>query len=758
MHRIIIASKSIGFCGGVANAVTLAKQFLDKHNQFLYSIGSIIHNEIVISQLSEKGLITVEKADEIPNNSTVLIRAHGCESSTLDLLKEKNCKLIDATCPSVKIIHKNVLQYSNNGFQIIIYGNPNHPEVKGIASIAKNAVIIEDINDFTFLTLSDKFYIVFQTTFSTKDISYLLNNLQSIAIKDNKSVDIFNSICYTTLARRDSCSKVLSLSDVMIILGDKASNNTVELYNIARANCNKVYFISNLDELNINLKEIMNNKNIGIFTGASTPNGLVLEVIKLMKEESTNIEIVDTDESNTNNEVNIRTPEVNSSDQQNEFMDKVMSMPVPNNSKQLNIGDIKSVHVVAIDDEGRLQVSYGDGSIKNDLGIIEKDEIDPDADIKEGDDILAVVINTEQKHQILFSHIKCVAIIKEEEKIELLKQGHDVELKCTGVNRNETKLLCEVGRYKVFVPKSKIELNGVKGKLDQYIGKTLTLRLLTEDDEEPKEGTKKHIKSNKVLHAGQKEILQEKEDAFWNEVAVVGNVVKGTVVRFGKKNNHPFGAFVSVNGHDCLAHISELSWNRIKDPSEVLTEGEEYDFIVKEADRATNKVSLSYRELQKSPIEIIEEKYPVGSTVEGKVERIMPFGAFVSMGENIDGLVHISQIAHQRVEDINDFLKVGDTIKAKVTKYDKNKISLSIKELIEKPEHDENRLLKNKLDKEAVKVSREESKAKPKTKKKENNNDSDSSYISSTTTGATFGDTEQGQKLFKQLQEDKNNK
>lgn len=760
MCKIIISGRSIGFCSGVAKAISLAKATLNNHNNIpLYSIGPIIHNENVISQLEKTGLKTVSTVEEIPNNSKVLLRAHGCELSVIEKLREKKCFFIDATCSSVKIIRKKVLQYSNNGFQVIIYGDTSHPEVRGIASMAKNAIVIDDINDFSYLDYSDKFYVVFQTTFSTMNFTSIVNKLQSIAIKENKLVDIFNSICYTTLARRDSCREVLSLSDVMIVLGDKESNNTLELYKTAKANCDKVYYISNLIELTKSLKKIINNKNIGIITGASTPVELVLEVIALMKEEKSNIEVIDIDENkNVDNVGADITSEETVLDQQNTFMDEVMdSMPDFKKPKKNNKGDIMEVHVVAIDDEGRLQVSWGDANIKNDFGIIEKNEISPDSNIKEGDDILAYVINPEQKHQVEFSQIKCAEIIKEEEKIKLLKQGHDVEIKCTGINRNETKLVCEVGRYKVFVPKSQIQLYMVKN-LKQYVGKTLNLRLLPPMEEtEGEEGTKKRIKSKEILHAGQKAILQEKEDVFWNDIAIVGNVVKGTVVRYGIKDNHVFGAFVSVNGHDCLAHISELSWERITDPSEVLEKGKEYDFVILEADRTKNKVSLGFRQLQKAPIDIIAEKYPVGSTVEGKVERIMPFGAFISMGENIDGLVHISQIAHQRVENIDDFLKVGDTVKAKVMKYDDNKVSLSIKALIEKPVFDENIVVKAKTAKDSIKDNKEDSKSKTKPRKKEVSNDSNSSYISSITTGATFGDTEQAQKLIKQLQ-DKENK
>lgn len=770
MCKIILSYNSLGFCNGVKTAVKIAEESIKKTNK-LFCIGKLIHNEEVLTQLQKQGLILIDNEEEIPPFSNVLIRAHGCPKETTEKLKRKGCSVIDATCLSVKLIHNKVIEYMNRGYKIIIYGEKNHPEVKGINSMSDyRGIIIEDIKDFSFLKEGEKFLVVFQTTFNTQKHAELLNKLQYMAIKNDKLVDIFDSICYTTLARRKGCKKVLSLSDLAIVLGDKNSNNTRELYNTAKTFCNDVYYLSNLEESKEVIGEIINKKrNIGIITGASTPDRLIMEVIALMKEENPNIEVVNIDETNivSNEKASTDVVDVPSTQKQenvskteNEtketmdtvvnFMDKVMdSIPEDKKQRPLRKGQILDVEVVEITEEGDLKVSWGgESATKNDLGSIPKSEISENIIIQVGDNIQAVVIDTNQKHEVGFSQKESEKILQEEKKIELLKAGKDVEVKCTGIGANDSGLQCKVGRYEIFVPKSQIHLRMVKN-LKPYLGKMLNLRLLP-----PKEDAPAKKSNSRTLYAGQRAILQEKEDIFWNEIAIVGNVVKGTVARYGVKDNHIFGAFISVAGHDCLAHISELSWDRINDPSEVLEKGKEYNFVVLEADKEKNKVSLGYRQLQKAPIDIIAEKYPEGSIVEGKVERIMPFGAFVSIGEKVDGLVHISQISHQRVEDINEFVKVGDTVSAQVIKYEGSKVSLSMKALIEPTYEEDAKVIKTrkKTEKLSPDYGRE---IKGKGRRRELVESKD--YISSTTTGATFGDTEQAQKLMRQLEEQDGN-
>lgn len=239
-------------------------------------------------------------------------------------------------------------------------------------------------------------------------------------------------------------------------------------------------------------------------------------------------------------------------------------------------------------------------------------------------------------------------------------------------------LLGKIGSYTVFVPASQIRIGYVKN-LEDYTSKKLRLRALP-----PKEGEEEKRRNPKLIVASQRVILEEekaaKEEAFWSTM-VPGAIVSGKVKRFSA-----FGAFVSVKGFDCLAHISDLSWNKITDPSKVLTIGETYDFVVLKVDREAGKISLGYKQLQKKPYEIAAEKYPVGTVIKGKVERIFPFGAFVSIEDGVDGLVHVSQISHNWTKDANEVLKVGDEVEAKIIGFEDNRITLSIKELLPAPE------------------------------------------------------------------------
>ena len=163
----------------------------------------------------------------------------------------------------------------------------------------------------------------------------------------------------------------------------------------------------------------------------------------------------------------------------------------------------------------------------------------------------------------------------------------------------------------------------------------------------------------------------------------MGEIVEGKVLRFAN-----FGAFVSVRGFDCLAHLSDLSWNNIKEPSEVLELNKTYEFVVLKLDREANRVSIGYKQLQPHPWQIAAENHPVGSVCKGKVARILPFGAFVEIEPNIDGLLHISNVSWDWISDINQVLKVGDEIEVAILEFDaeNKRVTLSRKATMQAPE------------------------------------------------------------------------
>lgn len=343
-------------------------------------------------------------------------------------------------------------------------------------------------------------------------------------------------------------------------------------------------------------------------------------------------------------------------------------------------------------------ISAGDNGIyvaiggKKD-GFIDKNEATLDgnynpADFKEGDEVQATILAV-NKEYVSLSKKDVDAIRQEEAEAEKALAQGEFSLTMTEVVKGG--LRGRLGQYTIFVPASQIRM-GYVSNLEDYKGKTLRLTLMppkekeatTAEGEEAVQSEDKPQKKSRYLFASQRIILErekkEKEDMFWDNIHV-HDIVTGKVKRFTQ-----FGAFVNVRGFDCLAHISELSWNKITDPSTVLTIGESYDFVVLKMDRETGKISLGYKQLQKKPYEVAAEKFPVGTVIKGKVERIFPYGAFVSIDDGVDGLVHVSQISHNWIKDANEALTVGQEVEAKIIGFDDNRITLSIKELLPAPE------------------------------------------------------------------------
>lgn len=393
-------------------------------------------------------------------------------------------------------------------------------------------------------------------------------------------------------------------------------------------------------------------------------------------------------------------------------------------------------------------------------GFIDKSEASLDgnynpADFKEGDEVQATILAV-NKEYVSLSKKEVDAIRQEEAEAEKALSQSEFSLTMTEVVKGG--LRGRLGQYTIFVPASQIRM-GYVSNLEDYKGKTLRLTLMPAKDSKDAEAQEGEVqedkpqKKSRYLFASQRIILErekkEKEDLFWNNIHV-HDIVTGKVKRFTQ-----FGAFVSVRGFDCLAHISELSWNKITDPATVLTIGESYDFVVLKLDRETGKISLGYKQLQKKPYEVAAEKFPVGTIIKGKVERIFPYGAFVSIDDGVDGLVHVSQISHNWIKDANEALTVGQEVEAKIIGFDDNRITLSIKELLPAPEEttapqeveatDEEKAAKrsSRVKNFEKKVADGESKRERRSSKKESSNEP-KEWVSGSSS-ATLGD------LFKNL-------
>ncbi len=655
-----ILAKKVGFCVGVKRAVDTA---LSIGNESVCVLGEIIHNETVLDNLKKKGVVTVNSIDEIDTDKfkTVIIRSHGVGKEVLTALESKKVNVVNLTCPFVIKTQKIVEDYYNKGYQIVIVGKKEHPEVIGINGWCDNsAIIIDDenipLNEFS----AEKFCVVAQTTYSEEKFDKILKKITIIPLK---TVEVFKTICYTTMERQCEAREISMKCDAMVVIGGESSSNTKKLYEICKANCKDTYLVSKPEGLDY--KKLKLYKNVGIVSGASTPYEQAQEVFLTMEENK----------------------EIKSMEQAVALLDE---------KQNLKKGQKISVVISLVNDDG-LKV-YFDG--KTDI-TLPKDELACEEFDKSayniGDEIEVVVMAT--KPHLTISQKQILVLKREEELVKELKEDKIILVDITGSNKGG--LTGKFESFDVFVPAREIKI-GFVSDLTKYVGKQLRVKPLKVEYTPRK---KEIVASQKVILEAEKVARDAeklaKEEAFFASISE-NDVVSGTVVRFAQ-----FGAFVVVNGFDCLAHISDLSWTSVKNPSEVLEIGKVYDFVVLKVDKENKKVSIGYKQLQPKPWETVAEKYAIGDVITGKVVRIVDFGAFVEVEKGIDGLVHVSQISHEFLENPASVLKVGDEVTAKILAIipEKEKMNLSIKALIEAPKKEEKEEDKPKKEK---KVKKEE--------------------------------------------------
>ena len=643
-------AKNCGFCVGVKRAVDTAKEICGKG---VYVLGEIIHNETVLEDIAKSGTITVNSASEIPDNSVCIIRSHGTKPNVINELESRNVKVINRTCPFVQKTQNIVKEYFNKGYQIVIVGKQSHPEVEGLNGWCNDTAIIID-GDFDYETLdkAEKICVVAQTTYSVEKFKEILKKIKQNCVK---TVEVFETICYTTIERQREAEIMSKECDAMVVIGGTSSSNTAKLFDICSKNCKNTFFVSSPKGLDYKL--LKRYESVGVVSGASTPLEQSMEVLLTMEEKEMTME---------------------------------EAVALLDEKQNLKKGQKISVVISQANDDG-LKV-YFDG--KKDIDL-PKEELATENynkdDYNIGDEIEVVVM---AKNPIVLSQ-KQIQILKEEEAIAAqLAEGKEFEVTVNAFNKGG--VTAKYGNFNVFIPAGEIKMGYVKD-LEKYVGKTLKVKALKVEYAARKKDV---VASHKVIVVAEKEARdaerKAKEDEFFASISE-NDVVTGTVARFAA-----FGAFVVVNGFDCLAHVSDLSWTGVKNPADVLELNKAYDFVVLKVDKEAKKVSIGYKQLQPKPWETVTSKYAVGDVVTGKVVRIVSFGAFVEVEKGIDGLVHVSQISHEFLENPASVLKAGQEVTAKITAIDveKTKMSLSIKELIEAPQKEVKKEVEEKPKKE----------------------------------------------------------
>ena len=665
---MVIIGKCNGFCSGVKRAVETAKSI---GGPGVYILGELIHNKSVIEEIEALGVRQIEDVDEI-EEGTLIIRSHGVGKSVVDKLSAKpSVKVVDCTCPFVKKIHNIVEEYSSRGYFVIVVGEQAHPEVVGIVGWCVGDYVVQQDYDPDFdYNSHENVCIVAQTTCSVERFDDFLKNFQK---NYTKNIAIFKTICYTTMERQKEADSLSKSCDAMIVIGGEKSSNTKKLYDICRKNCQHVFMTS--DPSAIEKEKFSKFKRIGIVSGASTPLERSQEVFSKM-EEVTEVKTL------------------------NEMEEAVAKMDSP--SQKFKKGQRIKATISSATDEGL--ALYINGTKKEIL--LPKEEVNcetynkADYDGKVGDEIEVMIIGL---NPVMLSEKAITRLLEEEKEIEEIKNGKVFEVTVDGTNKGG--LTAKYGSYSVFIPSSQIRIGFVK-ELDKYVGKTLTVKA---EKVETQERRKQIVASHRVIVEAEKAekeaAKQAKEDALFAKIQV-GDVVTGKVARFAS-----FGAFVEVDGVDCLAHVSDLAWSGRKSPAEVFEIGKEYEFQVLKVDAETKKVSLGYKQLQPHPWESVPNKYAVGDVVTGKVVRITNFGVFVELEPGIDGLVHISQISYEWLEKPTESVKIGQMVEVKIIgiDYEKERITLSIKAAGPAPEQP----AKPRREKPATEEGEEKPKRKP---------------------------------------------
>lgn len=638
--KIIIADNA-GFCFGVKRAMEMSMEILNKNNASIHSLGPLIHNRQAVDKLNKLGLKVANSIDEIKNGK-VIVRSHGIPYEIYEKISKRDLELIDCTCPYVKSIHKKVNEYWKKGYKIAIIGDKDHPEVIGINGWCNNeGIVINAEDEAKNLPNLNKICIVSQTT-NTLD---KFNTLSKIVSQKSSNVEIFNTICNATNLRQSSCKEVAKKVEAMIVIGGYHSSNTNKLVEISKKYCQNVYHIETVN--NLSFKELSKYETIGLTAGASTPDWIIKEVIKKME--------------NINNDE--------------------MMKAIENSMVYLQRGSIVKGNVILVtDNEVMVNVGY-----KSD-GIIERTELSSDPNIspkelfKEGDEIDVYVIKLDDGEGNVVLSSKRVENVKNWDEVEKIYENQE-KVECKAIEVVKGGVIALVNGLRGFIPASLLSVNYVRN-LEEYKGKTLLVKIIDFN-----RNKNKIILSRKEI---EKEEIDEIKNKVWDSLEI-GKVIEGEVKRITN-----FGAFVDIGGIDGLVHISDLSWNKIKHPSEVVSEGEKIKVEILDFNKENDRISLGLKQILPKPWDLFIDNCKVGDIVEGKIVNLLDFGAFVRLDSGVDGLVHISQISNEHVNRPSDKLKIGEKVKVKIMDIDeeKERISLSIKEVLE--EDKEEYIIENK--------------------------------------------------------------
>lgn len=669
MKEIKLA-KTAGFCFGVNRAVNLVYKLVEDGEK-VCTLGPIIHNQQLVEDLKSKGVNDISSPDACADGYKIVIRTHGIEKETLSDISNRGLEYIDATCPFVLKIHR-IVSEAEQGTVTLIAGDSNHPEVKGIRSfcvgsshVFKNHEELAEIIDKYKIASEKTVICVSQTTFSTEE----WKKCEKILKKVCTNCKIFDTICSATSERQAEALALAKECDAMLVIGGRHSSNTCKLKDV----CSE-YAPTFLIETAAELADMDFSRFnvVGVTAGASTPSVIIKEVLKTMSEEIKEKEVEATENVAETAEAADKAVKaaVEASADGETFAEMLEQSFSENDTGKIVKGVVENITPteVFVDVPGRKQTGV---IAREDLSAEPFDKCEDV--VSKGDVLDLIILKTNDQDGVLKLSKKLTDSFKGWEDIVKAKENDEVlEGYITAVVRGG--VLATVKGTRVFVPAS---LSGVPKNEELSVLKGTTARFKIIDINEQRRRAVGSIRA--VLSEERKKAREEA----WAKLEE-GMKLTGTV-----KSLTNYGAFVDIGGIDGMIHISELSWTRIKHPSEVVNVGDQVEVYIKALDQEKKKISLGFKKVEDNPWEILKRDYPVGTVINNaKIVGVTAFGAFATVIPGIEGLIHISEISWNRIKTPADVLKVGDEVNVVITNFDfdKKRVSLSMKQLIERPE------------------------------------------------------------------------
>ena len=644
-----------GFCYGVKRAVEMAENAA-KERVKGGTLGPLIHNPQFIAELESKGIACKEDLQDFTAGETVIFRSHGVGPEIYQKAEEMQLNIIDATCPNVRMAQKKAFQAAHDGFYPVIVGEKNHPEVKSIKKWAgENAIVVECIGDISDVPQKDKYAVIIQTTFELQKFEEILAELQKQRVGEYR---VERTICLATSQRQNAAMKLASEVDAFIVVGGRNSANTRHLYELVATKCAKAYHIETAAELDSAM--FRDCIKIGITAGASTPDRLIKEAILAME---------------------------------NMDFESLLAQ-----SEEVNVypGKVVEATVIQLDKDG-VYVDFGymrEGIVTYPEWSLTETAEELMATIKVGDKVeVKVIPGTSKDDFVRMSKVKAERDAAWKNVAELAEgEKRTASVKVIRIIKNKAKnivgLAVAVEGVEGFMPASHVELKRVED-FSGYVGQEMEAEIIEVDLEKKRIvvsrrdllKAEKEAKAKAWKEAKEARIAAAKEARAAAEEAAYASVEEGTTVAGKVVKIAEFGLFVEVGaGLVGLVHNTELSWNRNAKAEEVAQVGDEVEVFIKKIDRENKRVALSIKATQEDPWKVEAGKLNVGEIVEVEVLRFLPFGAIVKISDKVEGLVHISEIAEERIAKADDVLEAGQIVKAQVLKMDLEgkKIGLSI--------------------------------------------------------------------------------